>query len=131
MLKKFEFSKSESVDYLEGIEDHGRFFIVYLKGDMHTPTIEKNDDKMTAIIEKVDLYRKCILCDFSKVESTDTATAAVLIKRLSDFRGRGGKKLIFYNIPENLKHIIKIAKLQELFHISETREQAIQELTQC
>jgi anti-anti-sigma factor len=130
-MKTFDFKKSECVDYLKSIEDHGRFFIVYLKGDMYTPTIEKNDDKLSAIIEKVDLYRKCILCDFSEVQSTDTATAAVLIKRLSDFRGRGGKKLIFYNIPENLKHILKIAKLQDLFQISETREDAIKELSQC
>ena len=43
-----------------------------------------NREKMTAIIESMDLYTKNVIVDFKKVTDTDSATVAALMGRFMD-----------------------------------------------
>ena len=110
--------------YLESIEDHDNFFLVRVKGQLGTHALEQGGDKMTAVINRVNLYSKSILCDFSGVTDSDTAMLAALIKRLADFRKTGSNKMVFFNIRGELRELFEIAHLAKLFLICQTREEA-------
>jgi len=116
--KIFYFDGSKTPAYLDSIEDCGRYFIVRLKGSIDTSALERDREKMTAIIRQVNLYSKSIICDFAKVTQSDTATLAALLRRLSDFRGAGGSKLVFCSLPSQLKEFIIITKFSEIFSIA-------------
>lgn len=115
-------------EFLEAIEDHGHFFLMRLKGNIETREIEIWHDAMTKIIEDVKLHTRPVLCDFGKVKDVDTATVAALVKHFSEFRRKGGEKLILFNIQGELKSIFEITHMNEIFAVCASEKEAVSAL---
>jgi anti-anti-sigma factor len=124
-LKLIHLDSKKRPVFLEAIEDHGHFFLMRLKGDIETRAIEIWHDKMTEIIEDVKLHTRPVLCDFGKVMDVDTATVAALVRHFSEFRKKGGKKLILFNIQGELKSIFEITHMHEIFAVCASEKEAI------
>lgn len=127
--KIYTYHSAEDPEYLDSIEDHGHFFLVRLKGSLDTPALEKNREKMTTAIQKINLFEKHNIADLSQVEVADTAAVAAIFKRFVDFKGNENKKMIFFNVSESLRNIFDLAKLSDVFTICETKEEAIQKIS--
>lgn len=124
-MKPLKIREKVKPDFLQIIEEHDRFFIIRLKGEISTPALEANREKMTALLDEHKLYRKNILCDFKSVTDSDTATLAVLINRFSELKKLSGNKLVLFNIHEELKELVGIAHLEELFLIRPSEAEAV------
>ncbi len=111
--------------FLEAIEDHESFFIIRLQGDIETSALGQWHGKMSEIIDQTKIYARPIICDFGKVKDCDTATVAALIKRFSEFRKEGTGKLVFFNIQGELQSIFEITRLDQLFTVRKTQEEAV------
>ena len=55
----------------------------------------------------------------------DTATIASIITRLAGFK-KSQKQLVFFNVPESIKSIIEISKVEQLFAICKTEQEALE-----
>ncbi len=124
-METLKFDEKLKPHYLRAVEDHGDFFIIRLQGDVNTHALEHGGKKMAALIEKNNVYSKPTLCDFEFVTDSDTATLAVLIKGFLEFRKHGGQKLVFFNIPGELRSLFEIAHLAEFFRVCESQDEAI------
>ena len=129
-MKLIKLNPESTPAYLERIEEHANFFLICLRGKLSTDALERDRHKMTEVIETVGLRKKSNLCDFGEVTHSDTATVAALVKRLSEFRKQkgSGRKMIFFNVHNELRSLFEITRLSELFMICESREQAEAEL---
>jgi len=112
---------------LDTIENKGGVFLVHLKGALDMNVLAGNREKMTAVIEAMDLYTKNILIDFKKVTHTDSATVAALLGRLLDIE-KEKKRIALYNIPEKFRKLIEILKVEHNFLIYDNESTALSEL---
>ena len=124
-MKKWAYTEKDThiPPYLVSIEDNDSYYLVRFKGPMGRNALEANRSKMTAVIEKFDLYGKNILCDFEDVTEADTATVAALVSRLHEARPRR-HKIVFFNVPERLKIFMDVTHVTPYFQISGTFEEA-------
>ena len=111
--------------YLDTIEDRGNLFLVRLKGDIDMNILGSNREHMTQVIEAMNLYTKNILVDFKKVTHTDSATVAALMGRLLDIQ-KYNHRIALVSIPDGLKKLIEILKVQHNFTIYDNETLAIQ-----
>ena len=102
--------------YLDTIQDKGGVYLVRLKGDLDMNVLGANREKMTAIIDSMNLYTKNILIDFKKVTNTDSATVAALLGRLLDIE-KEKKRIALFNIPKHFRQLIEILKVEHHFII--------------
>jgi len=110
--------------YLDTIEDKGDVFLVRLKGDVDMEVLASNRDKMTAVINVMNLYTKNILLDFKKVTHTDSATVAALLSRLIDIE-KTKHRIGLFNIPDQLRQLIDVLKVQHNFLIYDNEPSAL------
>jgi len=101
-------------------------FLVHLKGALDMSVLADNRQKMTAVIEAMDLYTKNILVDFKKVTHTDSATVAALLGRFLDIE-KEKKRIALYNIPEEFRNLIEILKVEHNFLIYDNESTALGE----
>jgi len=113
--------------YLDTIEDKGGVFLVRLKGAVDMNVLAGNREKMTVVIESMNLYTKNILVDFKKVTNTDSATVAALLGRLLDIK-KEKKRIALYNIPEKFRKLIEVLKVEHNFLIYDNESTALSEL---
>lgn len=113
--------------YLDTIEDKGEVFLVHLKGDIDKDVLAENRQKMTDVIEMMNLYTKNILVDFRKVTHTDSATVAALLGRLLDIE-KHKKRIGLYNIPQDFLNLIQVLKVEHNFLIFEDEKVALNAL---
>ena len=123
--KVFDPSDPATPGFLEKIETHDSYFILRFKGDLDMASIQVNRPKMDKVIKQFDLFSKHALCDLGKVTHGDTATIASIITRLAGFK-KSQKKLVFFNVPESIKSIIEISKVEQLFAICKTEQEALE-----
>ncbi len=110
--------------YLDTIEDKGELFLVRLKGDLDMNVLGDNREKMTAVIDVMNLHTKNILIDFKKVASTDSATVAALMGRLLDME-KFKHRIALFNIPEHFRQLIEILKVEHNFLIYDSEPLAL------
>jgi len=110
--------------YLDTIEDKGEVFLVRLKGDLDMNVLGGDREKMTAVIEVMNLYTKNILIDFKKVTNTDSATVAALMGRLLDIE-KFKKRIALFNIPEHFRQLIEVLKVEHNFLIYDNESTAL------
>lgn len=110
--------------YLDTIEDKGNVFLVRLKGDLDMNVLSGDREKMTAVIEAMNLYTKNILVDFKKVSHTDSATVAALMGRLLDIEKKK-KRLGLFNIPQHFRNLIEVLKVEHNFTIFDSEPAAL------
>jgi len=113
--------------YLDTIENKGGVFLVRLKGALDMSVIAADREKMTAVIESMNLYTKNILVDFKKVTQTDSATVAALLGRLLDIE-KEKKRIALYNIPEKFRKLIEVLKVEHNFLIYDNESTALSDL---
>ena len=113
--------------YLDTIIDKGEVFLVRLQGALDMNVLANNRDRMTAVINTMDLYTKHILIDFKRVTNTDSATVAALLGRMLDIE-KYHKRLGLFNIPNQLRQLIEILKVEHNFLIFDDESTALSEL---
>lgn len=123
-MKNLEINEKDRPPFLEAIEDHPGFFVIRLRGDVNTHALEHNLEKMHRVFEETKIFRKPVLCDFGKVAHSDSATLGAIVYRFSEFRKRGGEKLVLFNVHGELKGLLEISHLTEFFTICESQEAA-------
>jgi anti-sigma B factor antagonist len=72
----------------------------------------------------VDLGRKAFVLDLSQVGFLDSVNIAAIISARAMVQNHGGK-LGVANLPEGLKSIFRVLKLERLFRLDESTEVAI------
>ena len=122
--KQLKIQKEDSPKYLDSVEDLGHLFLLRLNGSLDTAAIERERDKMTAIINKFELYSKNVIIDFTHVTSTDSATIGSLIDRFNLIENWEHKVGLF-NIPEHMKNLIDILRVSGNFITYDNEETAI------
>jgi len=110
--------------YLDTIEDKGEVFLVRLKGDLDMNVLGVDREKMTAVINTMQLYTKNILIDFKKVTNTDSATVAALLGRLLDIK-KYEKRIALFNIPKHFCQLIEVLKVEHNFIIYQNESLAL------
>ena len=123
-MKKLEIKEKDRPPFLEAIEDHPGFFIIRIGGDVDTQALEHNMEKMHRVFEDNKIFRKPVLCDFGNVAHSDSATLGAIVYRFSEFRKRGGEKLVLFNVHGELRSLLEISHLTEFFTICDTQEEA-------
>jgi len=113
--------------YLDTIEDKGEVFLVRLKGALDMDVLGGNREKMTAVIEAMNLYTKNVLVDFKNVTRTDSATVAALLGRFLDIK-KTKKRIALFNIPDEFRKRIEILKVDHNFLIYDKESTALSEL---
>ncbi|MBN2119734.1 MAG: STAS domain-containing protein [Candidatus Omnitrophica bacterium] len=68
-----------------------------------------------------------VLVDFSSVSYIDSSGLATLIEMLQRLKRAGGR-LCFSNMSQKVKNVFEITKLDKLFEIFESRQEALQSL---
>ena len=68
-----------------------------------------------------------VLIDFSQVGYIDSSGLATLIEMLQRLKKSGGK-LVFCNMSQKVKNVFEITKLDKLFSICESRDEALKSL---
>lgn len=127
-INLFNNKKKDKVilSFRDKIEEYDNLMIFRLKGsiDMTTvPEIEKVwDDRM-----KSGLLNKNILVDFKNVKHVDSSTIAGLVKVLFDIKHEK-RKLVLVNISNELRDMLAISELDNVFSIYDSEEKAIADL---
>ena len=110
--------------YLDTIENKGGVFMVRLKGAMDMNVLASNRDKMTAVIEAMNLYTQDIVVDFKKVTHTDSSTVAALMGRFLDIE-KFQRQIGLFNIPEEFRKLIEVLKVEHNFLIFDSEATAL------
>lgn len=76
------------------------------------------------MIEELERGGRKFLIDFAKTGYIDSSGLGVLVSLSKKVREQGGQ-LRLANLNEDLKTLFELTKLDTLFQISETREQAL------
>ncbi len=118
-----QLSLTEAPSYLSSIEEHEDYFLLKLQGAIDMSAIAAGRPIMDKVIKQHRLLSKHVICDLSGVEHGDTASIAAVIMRLSEVK-KAGKKLVFCKVPELLRNIIDISKVDQLIEIHDSAESA-------
>jgi len=97
--------------------------ICILEGEVNinnSPELRKAFD---GLIKKNE---KKVLVDFSSVSYVDSSGLATLIEMFQRLKKIGGR-MRFSNMDQKIKNIFEITKLQKLFEILDTRENALKD----
>ncbi|MFH1395753.1 MAG: STAS domain-containing protein [Candidatus Omnitrophota bacterium] len=128
MLKKFFVNNTEQpVTFIDSIEETEKVHIVRLKGPIDMFTIPSIQELKDEAAKKKGMLTKNILLNFEKVTHIDGATCAMLLNILSELK-QEQHKLAITNISEELKNMMEISKIGELFLVYETENQGLEEL---
>lgn len=77
-----------------------------------------------AILEKLDGGARKFLIDFEKTAYIDSSGLGVLVSLSKKIREKGGE-LRLANLNEDLRTLFELTKLDTLFQIADSREQAL------
>ena len=95
--------------------------ICHINGDIDinsSPDIRKTFAELTAS------YQKKIVINLAEVSYIDSSGLATLVEMLKKIKSYGGK-LRLSNLADKVKGLFEITKLEKIFEIYETAEQAI------
>ncbi|MBU1894545.1 MAG: STAS domain-containing protein [Candidatus Omnitrophota bacterium] len=128
MLKKFFFNHTEAPPtFIDSIEDKEQVHIIRLKGPIDMFTIPSIQELKEEAEKEKGMIGKNILLNFGKVTHIDGATCALLLNILSELK-QEKHKLVITNASEELKNMMEISKIGELFLVYETETQGLEEL---
>ena len=96
--------------------------VVYLKGRL------LNNDEAEQLLQKVDetiMQSVTIIIDLSGLEYMNSTGLGLLIKILTKARNAGGE-VIISSVPETIKQLLMITKINSVFNVAQTLEDALQ-----
>ena len=103
------------------VEEKDGVKICYAEGDIDinsSPQVKKTFDKV------VQAKSEKVLINLKGVGYIDSSGLATLVEVLKNFRSYGGK-LKLCNLSAKVKSLFEITKLEKLFDITETEEDAV------
>ena len=127
MPKFFENSKEKIPPFVESMDDYPHLKIVKLKGYLDISMVQEVQAFLEDTKKKEDRINKSVLLDLKNVAEVDSATVASFVKVLSKLRQKKFR-LGLMNIPESLKHMLQILKLEDVFAVFESEKKAFSEI---
>jgi len=87
-----------------------------------------NNDEAEQLLQKVDetiMQSVTIIIDLSGLEYMNSTGLGLLIKILTKARNAGGE-VIISSVPETIKQLLMITKINSVFNVAQTLEDALQ-----
>ena len=103
------------------IDDKAEVKICHAEGDIDintSPQVKKAFDRL------IQSKSQKVVINLQKVGYIDSSGLATLVEILKNFRGFGGR-LKLCNLSNKVKSLFEITKLEKLFDIVETEEEAV------
>jgi anti-anti-sigma factor len=106
-------------------EAHGTATIFRLEGSLMGDSTQQQFKD--AILKLLEQGQKHIILDFSRVRNVNSAGLGSLITLFSRTRSLGGE-FILAAVPQNVRNLLHITRLDTVFVISDTIEDALKRL---
>jgi anti-sigma B factor antagonist len=103
------------------IDEKAGVKVCHAEGDIDintSPQLKKAFDKL------VQAKSQKVVINLQKVGYVDSSGLATIVEILKNFRGFGGK-LKLCNLSNKVKSLFEITKLEKLFDIADTEEEAV------
>ena len=79
----------------------------------------------SALLSELEGGTGCVLLELSRINYADSTGIGELVGYLSRF-GEAGKRLVLVNPSERIRQLLRIARIESLFEIFESLEEALQ-----
>lgn len=113
--------------FIENIEDYPHLRIIHLKGYLNNSSIPDLAAFLRQAKEKKGMLNKSVLLDLKNVGQVDSAAIAELLKVCSSLKQKNFK-LGLMNVPDGLKGMIQILKLENILLVFESERRAFSEI---
>ena len=113
-------------------QEINNLIIVRMGGVINAETFPESQFLIDELIEKHEIYKRQnlrILVDYQNVTDVDTSTVANILDRINEHE-KHNHIIAFVNVPEELKSLVEIYKLEKEVLIFESEEEAVKALTQ-
>ena len=128
MLAQFFFNEEKKWPaFIDSVEDFPHLRIVRLRGNLDAKSMGDIQSFMKKAKKKAGLFNKSVILDLRKVEHVDTAGVAHLLKVFNDLKQKK-YRLGIMNVPENLRNMIGILKLDDIFLTFDSEKKALKEI---
>lgn len=95
--------------------------VIDLEGDIDFKSAPELKNKLTPIVEK---NPPTLLFNLRKVHYIDSSGLAIFIELFQKIKRYQGK-LVLFNLAEGVRNVFEIAKLDSIFHLARTEEEAL------
>jgi len=104
------------------VTEKGGVTIIDVEGQL---IVGNRQELKQKVLERLDSGERKFLIDFSNTGYIDSSGLGVLVSLSKKIREQGGE-LRLANLNEDLKTLFELTKLDTLFHISNSRDEALQ-----
>ena len=104
------------------VTEKGGVTIIDVEGQL---IVGNRQELKQKVLERLDSGDRKFLIDFSNTGYIDSSGLGVLVSLSKKIREQGGE-LRLANLNEDLKTLFELTKLDTLFHISNSRDEALQ-----
>ena len=104
------------------VTEKGGVTIIDVEGQL---IVGNRQELKQKVLERLDGGERKFLIDFSNTGYIDSSGLGVLVSLSKKIREQGGE-LRLANLNEDLKTLFELTKLDTLFHISNSRDEALQ-----
>ena len=120
-------SNERMPSFVESVDDYPHLKIVKLKGRLDISTIQGVQSFLQSAKKRESRVNKSILLDLTHVADVDSAAIAGFIEVLSKLKQKNFK-LGLMNIPDSLRSMLQILRLENMFVIFESEKKAFSEI---
>ena len=113
--------------FVESMDDYPHLKIVKLKGCLDISTIQDVQAFLQHTKKKESRINKSVLLDLKQVAEVDSAAVAGFVEVLSKLKQKNFK-LGLMNVPDNLRSMLQILKLENVFVIFESEKKAFSQI---
>ena len=113
--------------FVESMDDYPHLKIVKLKGRLDISTIQDVQSFLQRTKKKENRINKSVLLDLKQVAEVDSAAVAGFVEVLSKLKQKNFK-LGLMNVPDNLRSMLQILKLESVFVIFESEKKAFNQI---
>ena len=127
MFNFFKKKEPQTPSFIESIDDYTHLKIVRLKGYLDSSTMSEVQSFIRISKKKGSFLNKSVLLDLKNVAHVDSSVIAGLVRIFSELKQ---KKFKFglVNVPDNLKGMLEIMKLENIFLVFESEKKAFNEI---
>ena len=119
--------KSEPPSFVENVDNFTHLKIVKLKGYLDSSSVPEFQRFLQTASKSGEFLNKSVLLDFKNVAHVDSAVVAGLVKVLSQMKQKNFKFGLM-NVPDSLKGMLEIMRLENIFLVFESEKKALREI---
>ena len=127
MFKFFQSSKPQIPSFVESVDDYPHLKIIGLKGYLDASIVSEVQNFLQVAKKTKSFLNKSVLLDLKNVACVDSAVVAGLVEVLSALKQKHFK-LGLLNIPDNMKGMLQIMKMENIFLVFESERRAFSEI---